>query len=192
MEPGAQSVVLCEPFPQSRKIYVEGSRPGLRVAMREIGQHPTRDANGEILAENPPITVYDTSGPYTDPEADIHLDAGLPPQRAPWLKARGDAEVVRTTKQGGERSFPGLRQVLRCRPGGKLTQRYYAQQGIITEEMEYVALRERVREEMYPELLRRTTGAGTQPWEQITPERVRREIAQAQRLGKVVAELTEI
>jgi len=178
MEPDVKNVVLREPFPQSRKIYVEGSRPGLRVAMREIGQHPTRDANGEVLAENPPITVYDTSGPYTDPEADICLEAGLPPLRASWLKARGDAEVVHTTKQGGERSFPASRQVLRCRPGGKLTQRYYAQQGIITEEMEYVALREQVREEMYPELLRSTTGTGTQPWEPITPERVRREIAE--------------
>ena len=79
-----------QPFPRSQKIYVQGSRPDIRVPMREIALHPT--------AGEPPVTVYDASGPYTDPEATIAIDAGLPRLRTDWVAARGDTEAYEETK----------------------------------------------------------------------------------------------
>jgi len=137
-----RSAPLREPFPQSRKRYVEGSKPDLRVAMREISQHPTLNAQGEVLAENPSIIVYDTSGPYTDPAMDINLEKGLPPLRARWIENRGDAEIVHGPAPAGKTSFQARLPVLRCRSGKHLTQLYYARAGIVTEEMEYAAIRE--------------------------------------------------
>lgn len=163
-------------FPQSRKVYLEGTR-GIRVAMREISQHPTLDAQGRALEENPPIVVYDTSGPYTDPNAEISIERGVPPLRASWIQQRNDTETVRTRQAEGKRAFPASRAVLRRRSGCQVTQLYYARQGIVTEEMEYVALRESARVEAYPELLRCVTGPGQVSWEPITPEKVREEIA---------------
>ena len=83
---------VTKPITGSRKVHVEGSRPDIRVPMREISQTPTRSESG--LTPNPPITVYDTSGPYTDPEVSIDLLRGLSPLRAPWIDARGDTEQL--------------------------------------------------------------------------------------------------
>ena len=87
---GELSASVTRPIPGSRKIFVEGSRPDLRVAMREIAQARTPTLFGG--EENPPITVYDTSGPYTDPDARIDLSAGLAPLRARWIEERGDSD----------------------------------------------------------------------------------------------------
>lgn len=169
LDSGNPLVPLREPFLQSRKIYVNGPTAGVCVAMREISQHPTMDTEGNVLDENPPLCVYDTSGPYTDPEVDIRLDEGLPALRAPWIKRRGDAGVVRSPQAAGGMAFPSAPPVMRCRSGRYLTQRYYALQGIVTEEMEYVAIREQACAQ---------TGSGMVSREAITPEMVRREIAQ--------------
>jgi len=145
--------------------------------MRQIDQHPTLDAQGGIIEENPPIVVYDTSGPYTDPDAAIDLERGLPVLRTPWIQRRNDTQAVRTRQPEGQPAFPAGRDVLRRRSGSQVTQLYYARQGVITEEMEYVALRECARLETYPELLRHSTGFGQASREPITPEKVRDEIA---------------
>src|ERR1700756_387315 len=87
------SAEVRQPFPRSRKIYIQGSRPDIRVPMREVTQTPTRTAKGEEA--NPPLTVYDTSGPYTDPNARIDLLAGLPPLRSGWIAERGDTEELK-------------------------------------------------------------------------------------------------
>ncbi len=173
---GTRTAEIRGHFPQSRKIYLEGSR-GIRVAMRQIDQHPTLDAQGGIIEENPPIVVYDTSGPYTDPDAAIDLEHGLPVLRTPWIQRRNDTQAVRTRQPEGQPAFPAGRDVLRRRSGSQVTQLYYARQGVITEEMEYVALRECARLETYPELLRHSTGFGQASREPITPEKVRDEIA---------------
>jgi len=181
------------PFPGSRKIYVSGSRPDLRVGMREIVQSPTR---GRELEENPPIPVYDTSGPYTDPQADIDLRRGLPPLRAAWIEERGDSEPLPdfSSRYARERKndpalahlrFEHIRRPRRARAGCKVTQMHYARRGIITPEMEYVAIRENCRlqelreDPRYRDLLRQHPG---RPWgaaipEEITPEFVRQEVA---------------
>ena len=167
---------LREPFLQSRKIYVTGSKADLRVAMREVRQHPTVNAQGTVLAENPPVLVYDTSGPYTDPEVEIRLDRGLPALRAPWIERRGDVAPARVPQVAGSTAFPAARAVLRCRSGRHLTQLYYARQGIITEEMEYVSIRERACAESVSEGSRRPGAPELLSREIITPEMVCREI----------------
>jgi len=144
------------PFPASRKVYVVGSRPDIRVPFREIQLTPTAGRDGP--EEHPPVRVYDTSGPYTDPDAAIDITRGLPPLRRAWVLERGDVEEydgrpVQPLDDGsrpggpwaGQDAFPGLRRrPLRALPGRAVTQRAYARQGIITPEMEFVALREHV------------------------------------------------
>src|ERR1039458_7131041 len=83
---------VTKPFPNSRKVHVETARPGVSVAMREITQAPTRDFQGQVT-QNPPLRVYDTSGPYTDPAAKIDIREGLKPIRAEWIERRGDTET---------------------------------------------------------------------------------------------------
>src|SRR5436309_15677594 len=85
--------ITTEPFPASTRIYVEGTRPGVRVPLREIRVAPTRTHAG-LTVENPPVTVYDTSGPYTDPAAEIDVHRGLPPLRREWILGRGDVEEL--------------------------------------------------------------------------------------------------
>ena len=155
---------VTKPFPNSQKVYVETSHPAVRVAMREIKQAPTRDFQGQ-MHENPPLRVYDTSGPYTDPSVKIDIRAGLRPLRAEWIAHRGDTETYagrevqprdngyltaghaeyasqRETK-GRLEPFPGLkRSPLRAIDGSNVTQMHYARKGIITPEMEYIAVRE--------------------------------------------------
>ncbi len=180
-----------EPLPASRKIYVSGSRPDIRVPMREIAL-----SNGER------ITVYDTSGPYTDAQAVIDIRHGLPALRAEWIAQRGDTETyagrspqarddgVRTGEADAlaalRAAAAGLRrQPRRARAGGNVTQLHYARRGIVTPEMEFVAIRENQRREWMAayqadaerEARLRGHGRGAQIPAVITPEFVRDEVA---------------
>src|SRR5690554_2146468 len=144
------------PLPNSRKIYVEGSRPDIRVPMREITQSDTPESMG--FEHNPPIFVYDCSGPYTDLAARIDVRSGLPALRQAWIEERGDTEQLAdlssefgrmraADKSLDELRFPDLhRHPRRAKAGanlsGNVTQMHYARQGIITPEMEYIAIRE--------------------------------------------------
>ncbi|MCF7978877.1 MAG: phosphomethylpyrimidine synthase ThiC [Chromatiaceae bacterium] len=185
---------VTRPFPASRKCYVTGSRPDLRVPMREVEQTPTLTSDGR--EENPPIYVYDTSGPYSDPAARIDLMAGLPEVRSAWIEERGDTELLDGPTSGfGRRRqqdpalaslrFEHIRTPRRPKPGCNVSQMHYARQGLITPEMEYVAIRETMRldelraDPRYAKLLRQHPGQsfGANLPEQITPEFVRAEIA---------------
>ena len=147
------SLFTTEPFPASRKVYVEGALPGVRVAMREISLSPTRPANGAPLISNPDITVYDTSGPYTDPSVKIDAQAGLAPVRRPWILDRNDVEELPGVSSAYGRlrasdpklvdlRFKHIRKPLRAMPGMNVSQMHYAREGVITPEMEYIAIRE--------------------------------------------------
>ncbi len=171
-----RDVSAPRPYPQSRKRYVTGTRPDVRVAMREVAQHPTMTDDGAVVEENPPIVLYDTSGPYTDAEATIDVELGLPPLRAPWLQRREGVASIGETAGGRPTAFPTQRTRYRAKSGANITQMYYARQGIVTEEMEYVALRENACLEQYPETLRKTA-PGTDVFSPITPEFVRDEVA---------------
>lgn len=139
------------PLPGSRKVYVEGSRPDIRVPFREITLSPTKTSGAD--EQNPPLLVYDTSGPYTDPSANIDLRQGLPELRRAWIEERNDTEFLDgPTSQYGQRraNDPTLAQLRfdlsrtprRAKAGKNVTQLHYARQGIITPEMEFIALRE--------------------------------------------------
>ncbi|BBH44009.1 phosphomethylpyrimidine synthase ThiC [Pseudomonas sp. KU43P] len=143
-----------QPFPRSRKVYVEGSRPDIRVPMREISLHDTpTDFGGE---SNAPVLVYDTSGPYTDPSVVIDVRKGLADVRSAWIDARGDTERLAglSSNFGQQRlsdaelaklRFAHVRNPRRAKAGANVTQMHYARQGIITAEMEYVAIRENMK-----------------------------------------------
>ncbi|MDP4559285.1 phosphomethylpyrimidine synthase ThiC [Halomonas meridiana] len=142
------------PLPGSRKVYVEGSRPDIRVPFREITLSPTKTSG--VDEQNPPLLVYDTSGPYTDPSANIDLRQGLPELRRAWIEERNDTEFLDgPTSQYGQRraNDPTLAQLRfdltrtprRAKAGKNVTQLHYARQGIITPEMEFIALRENQR-----------------------------------------------
>lgn len=179
-----------QPFPNSRKIYVEGSRPDIRVPMREISLTDTVTDKG--VEKNPPLTIYDTSGPYSDPDVEIDIRKGLADVRTPWIEARGDTELLadQTSGYGRERAAEQTldqlrfehhkRQPRRAKAGGNVSQMYYAKQGIITPEMEYVAIRENLRLEEYREALKDQHAGmsfGASIPETITAEFVRDEIA---------------
>ncbi|WP_250492123.1 phosphomethylpyrimidine synthase ThiC [Caballeronia sp. GAWG1-1] len=152
------------PLPNSRKVYVTGSTPDIRVPMREITQSDTPDSFGG--EKNPPVYVYDTSGPYSDPDAKIDIRSGLPALRAGWIEARGDTEELAglSSEFGRERAadpktaelrFPDLhRHPRRATPGKNVSQMHYARQGIVTPEMEYIAIRENQRRAEYLESLK--------------------------------------
>nr|WP_178114616.1 phosphomethylpyrimidine synthase ThiC [Pseudomonas sp. 9Ag] len=143
-----------QPFPRSRKIYVQGSRPDIRVPMREISLDVTpTDFGGEI---NAPVLVYDTSGPYTDPSVTIDVRKGLADVRSAWIDDRGDTELLDgLTSQFGQQRladaeltkmrFAHVRNPRRAKPGKNVSQMHYARQGIITPEMEYIAIRENMK-----------------------------------------------
>ena len=181
---------VTRPIPGSRKIHVEGSRPDLRVPMREIALSRTPTLFGG--EDNPPVTVYDTSGPYTDPDARIDLAVGLPALRARWIEERGDTEVLPalTSEFGRAREsnakldsvrFPSRALPRRAKAGRNVSQMHYAKQGIVTPEMEFVAIRENQRLEAVREahLLMQHPGEnfGANIQKIITPEFVRDEIA---------------
>ena len=147
-----------QPLPASRKVHVAGSRPDLRVPMREITQSDTPTAMGG--EPNPPVFVYDTSGPYTDPDATIDIRKGLPALRARWIEERGDTALLAgpSSDFGRERladqklaemRFDLKRAPRRARAGANVTQMHYARRGIVTPEMEFVAIRENLRREDY-------------------------------------------
>ncbi|MDC7808289.1 phosphomethylpyrimidine synthase ThiC [Luteimonas sp BLCC-B24] len=181
---------VTRPIPGSRKIHVEGSRADLRVAMREIVQTRTPTLFGG--EDNPPVTVYDPSGPYTDPDAAIDLAKGLAPLRARWIEERGDTELLPALSSAFGRGrehdpklahvrFPARTLPRVARAGANVTQMHYARRGIVTPEMEYVAIRENQRLELVRDALLRQQhpgeafGASIQ--QVITPEFVRDEIA---------------
>ncbi|ASK87260.1 phosphomethylpyrimidine synthase ThiC [Sphingorhabdus sp. SMR4y] len=174
--------VTTGPISGSKKVHVAAhSGSGIRVAMREISLE-----GGEA-----PVRVYDTSGPYTDPEALIDINTGLNELRSPWIRARGDVEEVdqREVKpedngqlgpdrSGGVAPFPNVRRkVLRAKPGANVSQMHYARQGIITPEMEYVAERENLGRERLKEYKRDGESFGASIPDYVTPEFVRDEIA---------------
>ena len=179
-----------EPLPNSRKIYVQGSRPDIRVPMREISQADTHTQNG--MERNPPIWVYDTSGPYTDPAAAIDVRAGLAALREVWIEERGDTEHLTTVSSEYGRArladpalaqvrFAHMRKPQRARPGQCVTQMHYARRGIITPEMEFIAIRENLKLQQYKdEMLRRRhpgESFGAQIPQAVTAEFVREELA---------------
>jgi phosphomethylpyrimidine synthase len=156
-----------QPLPNSRKIYVTGSRPDIRVPMREISQSDTPAMFGS--EQNPPIYVYDTSGPYTDPEVQIDIRAGLSTPRLPWILERNDTEELDgpSSEYGQQRlndpALAELRFNLHRKPrralsgpnrSGNVTQMHYARKGIITPEMEFIAIRENLRRQEYLEQLK--------------------------------------
>jgi len=192
-----------QPLPNSRKMYVQGSRPDIRVPMREISQSDTPASFG--AEKNPPVFVYDTSGPYTDPVAKIDIRSGLPALRAAWIAERNDSEELAgpTSAYGIERlNDPKLaelrfnlhRKPRRAKAGKNVTQMHYARQGMITPEMEFIAIRENLRRAEYLESLKasgpngarlaeligrqhRGQSFGAAIPEEITPEFVRSEVA---------------
>src|SRR5207249_5594656 len=197
------SFITTQPFPASRKIYIEGSRASIRVPMREIRLTPTKSFKNGAVEENAPFLVYDTSGPYTDQDATLDIRRGLLPLRLAWIMGRGDVEELPgvTSEYGRLRladpkldalRFTHLRKPLRAKAGRNVTQMHYARQGIITPEMEFIAIRENLKRQaaMY-----RSNGNGTGrggsrltsqhaghswgasiPYE-VTPEFVRDEVA---------------
>ena len=164
-----------KPLPNSRKIYVQGSRADIQVPMREISQSDTSASFG--MEPNPPIYVYDCSGPYSDPAANIDIRAGLAGVRTPWIEGRGDTEVLTglSSEFGNARlhdvelqtmRFPGLiRQPRKAIAGKNVTQMHYARQGIVTPEMEYVAIRENMRRQEYLESLKTSGPTGQKMFE---------------------------
>lgn len=186
--------ITRSPFPNSKKIYVEGKIHPINVAMREIELSPTKLSNG-ALEHNPPVTVYDTSGPYTDENSEINIEKGLPRIREQWILDRNDVEILDgiTSEYGKVRLADSKLDELRfsynhkpkiAKEGKQVTQLYYAKQGIITPEMEYIAIRENQRIEQLDSVTKEMAfqhqgnsfGAKT-PKNKITPEFVRDEIA---------------
>lgn len=193
----SQDIGIRFQYPHSERVYLSGSRPDMRVPLREIGQDDTVTEHGREA--NPPIPVYDTSGAYGDPNAQIDLKQGLPHIRSAWIDERGDSEILSglSSEYGLARAhdpktahlrFNQITRPRRAKSGRNVTQMHYARQGIITPEMEFVALREQMkmdelfRRPEYAKLIKQHAGEAfgaqmpTHP-DQITPEFVRREVA---------------
>ncbi len=191
---------ITAPFPASRKIYVEGRQPGVRVPFRAIQLTPVRTRDGHEQ-EAPSVIVYDTSGPYTDPHVTIDIRQGLFPVRLAWICSRGDTvELPQASSQYGQMRaadeklaairFPHVRRPRRAAAGRNVTQMHYARRGIITPEMEYVAIRENQTCELLQQV-QKDSGNHRSPVAQqhpgqawgarippvITPEFVRDEVA---------------
>jgi phosphomethylpyrimidine synthase len=182
-----------KPLPNSRKIYVQGSRADIQVPMREIRQTDTHAMNGS--EKNPPVWVYDTSGPYTDPAVKIDIRSGLPALRESWIAERNDTEILASHNSAysqarlkdpklADMRFNLQRQPRRAKAGLNVSQMHYARRGIITPEMEYIAIRENQRVEalnaQHHDLLTRQHPGqdfGASLPKTITPEFVRDEVA---------------
>jgi phosphomethylpyrimidine synthase len=184
------STSVVRPIPGSRKIHVAGSRADLRVPMREVELADTPLAFG--AEKNPPLALYDTSGPYTDPQINIDLAAGLAPLRAQWIAERGDSEQLKglSSEFGRRRAadpkladvrFPHTGAPRRAKSGANVSQMHYARRGIITPEMEFIAIRENQRLQSLHDagLLAQHTGEsfGAAIPQLVTPEFVRSEVA---------------
>lgn len=185
----------CQPYPESAKIFVTGSREDVQVGMREITLSDSLTGGTKARPEytpNEPLHVYDTSGPYTDPEAKIDVRAGLAPLRLNWILERQDTQLLESTHSHFTQQrladngidhlrFDNLPRPRRAAPEHTVTQLHYARRGIITPEMEYIAIRENMRrDEVRDENLNRQhpgQAFGTQLPEVITPEFVRQEVA---------------
>ena len=167
-------------YPDSKKIYLGGNiYNDLKVGMRQVQMTPTvtKNADGTTThISNEPVNIYDTSGPYSDPSKKTDITQGIERIRSPWIEERGDTEQLKalSSEYGRKRAsdpnlndirFPSTHLPLIAKKGHKLSQMYYARQGIITREMEYVAIRERMNCETL----------GIESW--ITPELVRQEVA---------------
>ena len=193
------STITTSPLPASKKVYVNGQLAGVRVAMREIALQDTASGNGAPPTANQPVTVYDTSGPYTDINATIDIRKGLPPLRRAWIEQRNDVEQLTdvSSEYGRQRAndpalghlrFQHIRKPLKAKPGHNVSQMHYAKRGIITPEMEYIAIRENQSRSLShdgnghsldPSLHKQHPGQG---WgaripQTITPEFVRDEVA---------------
>jgi len=181
--------VTQTPFPSSRKIFVDGTIHPIRVAMREISQSPTDNChkpNG-TLEQNAPLVVYDTSGPYTDESIHVDIEQGVPDIRGEWISGRGDVEQLETSSSSffherlndsslDDLRFPNLKQPLVAKTGNNVTQLHYARKGIITPEMEYIAIRENQKRD--PQAVQHPGESfGANIPKEITPEFVRDEIA---------------
>ncbi|QTH63576.1 phosphomethylpyrimidine synthase ThiC [Psychrosphaera ytuae] len=196
-EQAAEFINNCsnQQFPNSEKIYIQGSSPDIQVGMRKITLADSLvggDKDNPIFEPNDPIQVYDTSGPYTDPNQTIDVHQGLPKLRANWIAERDDTEELKGATSGYSQQrladegldhirFDNLPKVRRAKPGKNVTQMHYARQGIITPEMEYIAIRENLkRQELKDEILKaqhQGQSFGAEIPEQITPEFVRDEVA---------------
>lgn len=159
------NISIMSSFSGSKKVYVEGSSSDIQVPMREIALSPTTGSFGE--EENAPVRVYDTSGPYTDPEVTINIQEGLKPLRQKWITERGDVEeyegrAIKPEDNGYKKAKPNVsyprlkRKPLRAKAGQNVTQMHYAKKGIITPEMEFIAIREHVS----PEFVRDEVASG--------------------------------
>ncbi|MBO9710763.1 MAG: phosphomethylpyrimidine synthase ThiC [Caulobacter sp.] len=171
------------PIPGSRKVYQAGELfSDIRVPFREVAVHPS--------ANEPPVTIYDPSGPYSDPSVAIDIEKGLPRPRDAWVQARGDVEAVQNPRQvkpedngfaAGKHLAPEFpdngRKIWRSKPGKLVTQLEYARAGIITAEMEYVAIRENLRREQTRPCVRDGEDFGASIPDFVTPEFVRQEVA---------------
>ncbi len=188
----SSSILTHQPLPASKKVYVSGTQ-GIQIPMREIALHPTKDTKGNAVEKNKPFRVYDPSGPYTDADAQINIRKGLSDVRRNWILGRKDVEELPSisSSYGQKRAseptldsirFPNLKKPLRAKTGQNVTQMHYAKQGIITPEMEYIAIREN-------QMLQEAKAQGNlaaqhsgQAWgasipSSITPEFVRDEVA---------------
>ena len=186
-----QEVISSTPFPASKKIYVKGKIHDLKVAMREIHLSDTVNKLTGKVQKNDPVTVYDTSGPYTDQNKEFDVKKGIEPIRTKWIADRGDVEALEELSSGyGKKRlsdhsldhlrFAHIRNPLKAKPGKNVTQMHYARRGIITPEMEYIAIRENQKMETLKDSgiqhPGNSFGANTpQTW--ITPEFVRQEVA---------------
>ena len=185
------SVITRDPFPNSEKIYVDGKIHDIKVAMREVEtDDPLSDVPG---ADKFRITLYDTSGPYTDPDVHIDVHRGLPPLREKWIRERGDVSELpdfssefarKRLERANGITFGNIRKPLRSAPSRNVTQMHYAKKGIVTPEMEYIAIRENQRvdelKEAYGQLAAYHEGVDFDARIQtshITPEFVREEVA---------------
>ncbi|MCY8600672.1 phosphomethylpyrimidine synthase ThiC [Bacillus spizizenii] len=159
------NISIMSSFSGSKKVYVEGSSSDIQVPMREIALSPTTGSFGE--EENVPVRVYDTSGPYTDPDVTINIQEGLKPLRQKWITERGDVEeyegrTIKPEDNGYKKANPNIsypelkRKPLRAKAGQNVTQMHYAKKGIITPEMEFIAIREHVA----PEFVRDEVASG--------------------------------
>lgn len=186
-----QDQITRNPFPNSKKIYVQGTiYPQIKVAMREISLSDTTNSMTKKKTPNEPVTVYDTSGPYTDPNKDINIHAGIERIREQWILDRGDVEQLESFSSDycNERlndssldhmRFSLLRKPLKAKKGKNVTQLHYAKKGIITPEMEYIAIRENQRINEITEIRKQHKGEhlGAAIPDKITPEFVRSEVA---------------
>ena len=192
--PSEKSEITRDPFPASKKVYVQGEiHKDVKVAMREISLTESKPmfTEGEFKKEeNAPVTVYDTSGPYTDPSIEIDVRKGIPKLREEWIRQRGDVEELEeiSSSYGKDRlynsdldhlRFEHLKKPLKAKSGKNVSQMHYAKQGIITPEMEYVAIRENQKLQEQKAISKQHAGNdfGASIPDVITPEFVRDEIA---------------